>query len=396
MLIFRGRAAALRAFRAILANDLALPCAPVLGSVCSLAHFARDGAQERSMIHQQHAGMPKIAQRCVHPGLGGIAADCSPLMRDSMAEGRGGRLDSLPLMRDSIAGGWGCRLGSHGRRMGTSAGGGEEKGKDERGGDGAKDGDKGEAKEGEGAKGRGDTVEKLLRMGVAYTTAAEEGLRRRADQLKSLLQQAVQGPEDSGRTPQKSNTSDALLEGGGIFGSVLRLLLTILSYSLSRAVASIADTTFNEEQFLEGSKDAYFMVTHLFGERDWVTLKPLVSERLFNVMQGVAADYEKQGLKYTTTAEDVRSAFVTAFSLLDLEAVRKFYPSGLEAPPDHLWLMVGVRFLSLDRSVVTRPDGVVISDDRQLREDQWTFVKGPLAKVPAGKSDLQWTLLSIG
>lgn len=116
---------------------------------------------------------------------------------------------------------------------------------------------------------------------------------------------------------------------------------------------------------------------------------------LLLLRRGVTKEYNDQGLTYSVAAEDIHSAFITAFYLLDSNAMAKFYPSGMDGGKDGVWLLVGVRIFSRDRSTVTRGGGVVVSDDLQFREDQWSFVRGPLGKMPVDKTDQQWTLLSI-
>lgn len=121
----------------------------------------------------------------------------------------------------------------------------------------------------------------------------------------------------------------------------------------------------------------------------------MVSEKLFKVLKSVTDDYESQGLIYSIAAEDIQSAFITGFYLLNSKAMAKFNPSCVDSRKGSVWVMVDVRILSRDRTVVTRQGGVVVTDNSEFRSDRWTFVRGPVDKLPVERSEQQWTLLSI-
>ena len=45
------------------------------------------------------------------------------------------------------------------------------------------------------------------------------------------------------------------------------------------------ERSFSASEFLEGAKDAYFIMHQLISEQDWETLRPMVSAKLLDALR---------------------------------------------------------------------------------------------------------------
>ncbi|GMH39130.1 hypothetical protein BSKO_07028 [Bryopsis sp. KO-2023] len=197
--------------------------------------------------------------------------------------------------------------------------------------------------------------------------------------------------------------SPSLYWADDAFGGFIRAMAKGLSWTQSKLIRRFVDDSFSESDFLEGCKDANHMVNQLFGENDWESLKPMVSQKLGMAFRAVGDEFKKQGLSFSMTTENVKDAFIQGFHICESRNLQRFDNSlfkdeDREDDMGHYWLMVAVRMLSKDRFQVSKDDGDLVSDTLHQRTDTWTFVRGPFTALPMEKHesrDMEWTLLSV-
>lgn len=176
-------------------------------------------------------------------------------------------------------------------------------------------------------------------------------------------------------------------------------LLRRLGTGLADLMHNQVETDFELDEFLEGAKDAYYMVHQLMGEGDFASLKPMVSSKLLNALKLTGKDYGDSGLSWRTEIEGDVEAYLTTLELWSAEKV-KDYDEELAAPgleENRDFVVIKVAFKGCLRTIVTRiEDGHIVEDVTDWRQHLWRFITGPLpADVPVKSLETGWTLLDI-
>jgi len=140
-------------------------------------------------------------------------------------------------------------------------------------------------------------------------------------------------------------------------------------FSLATGLAQIkgVDPSFDEKAFLQGARAAFGMIVGAYAQGDTATLRPLLSD---DVYDSFAAEIRRRlaaGEKHETRIERIKDADV------------------IEARVDGRTARVTVKFAS-DQIIVSRgADGTVLDGDPdRLMEiiDIWTFARNPRARDP--------------
>jgi predicted lipid-binding transport protein (Tim44 family) len=132
------------------------------------------------------------------------------------------------------------------------------------------------------------------------------------------------------------------------------------------------DPSFNEAEFLEGAKIAYGMIIEAYANSDTGTLRPLLSDELYDSFSEAIRERDAAGEQQETNVHAVRQAEIT------------------DARVEGRTAYITVRFESEQTSVTRDANGAVIDGDPDKRVDAvdiWTFARNLRA------SDPNWTLV---
>jgi predicted lipid-binding transport protein (Tim44 family) len=135
----------------------------------------------------------------------------------------------------------------------------------------------------------------------------------------------------------------------------------------------LADRSFEKEHFLKGARAAYETILIAFAANDRVTLKPLLSEEVFNAFESVMRRREGAGEKATLT--------LVGFSDV------KIIAAGLKGNMAEITLAFGAQLISATANAA----GVVIDGDATSVHDitdVWTFARDVRLRDP------NWTLVA--
>ena len=138
-----------------------------------------------------------------------------------------------------------------------------------------------------------------------------------------------------------------------------------------------AEPSFSVGGFLQGARGAYEMILMGFEKGDLASIKPFLSEDVYDAFAQVVEQREKQGLT-------VEGEFV---------GVREMALHAAEFDPNTREGEVSVRFVGeLTHVVRDRAGDIVEGDERQVKrqKDIWTF-----ARV-MGSDDPNWQLVATG
>lgn len=133
------------------------------------------------------------------------------------------------------------------------------------------------------------------------------------------------------------------------------------------AQIKIADPSFDERDFAEGAKAAFAMIVEAFAQGDTATLRPLLSDELYDEFS--TAIRERLSAKETleTTLEDFRKAEI------------------VDARMEGRTAFVTVTFVSEQSNVTRDARGDVVDgdpDDTEEIVDIWTFARNTRAQDP--------------
>jgi predicted lipid-binding transport protein (Tim44 family) len=145
-------------------------------------------------------------------------------------------------------------------------------------------------------------------------------------------------------------------------------------YSLAAGIAQIQanDTTFDEKSFLQGAKAAFGMIVTAFAQGDTPTLRPLLSDDVYDNFAAAIRSRQAAGESLETRVVDIRDA--------DL----------IEARMEGRTAFVTIKFISEQINVTRNSAGAVIDGDPdQPLEvvDIWTFARNTRSRNP------NWTLI---
>ena len=130
---------------------------------------------------------------------------------------------------------------------------------------------------------------------------------------------------------------------------------------------SLADRSFDKDQFLKGARAAYEMVLTAFAKGDRATLKPLLSEEVFAAFDTVIAGREAAG----------HTATLTLVGFSDV----KIIAAALKSDVAEITLAFSARLIS----ATTDKDGKVIEGDASAVNDVtdvWSFTREVRSRDP--------------
>lgn len=174
-----------------------------------------------------------------------------------------------------------------------------------------------------------------------------------------------------------------------------------------KALSKVVERQFNEQEFLDSAKDAYWIVSKLFNDKEYETLSGMLSQKLLVAFKETHEHYEKSGLEFRLVEQDVQDALVVSvmpmrraeMAVLDPEAVAAapsvpedaWEGGGTMAAAQQLqrqlamnpfraaWLVISVEFRG-KQTIETRAisTGKVKSVLEDQRRHTWRFARGPL------------------
>lgn len=139
--------------------------------------------------------------------------------------------------------------------------------------------------------------------------------------------------------------------------------------SLAAALAQIrsADPSFDEKVFLQGASAAFTMVVEAFARADTATLRPLLSDDVYDNFAGAIRERQTAGETLETRIDRIRDADV------------------VEARLDGRTAFVTVKFVSDQMNVTRGADGAVVDGDADKVvevTDIWTFARNIRSRDP--------------
>jgi predicted lipid-binding transport protein (Tim44 family) len=145
-------------------------------------------------------------------------------------------------------------------------------------------------------------------------------------------------------------------------------------YSLAAGIGQIqaSDPTFDEKGFLQGAKAAFGMIVTAFAQGDTPTLRPLLSDDVYDNFAAAIRSRQSSGETLETKVVNVRDA--------DL----------IEARMDGRTAFVSVKFISEQINVTRDQAGTIIDGDPDHPlevVDIWTFARNTRSRNP------NWTLI---
>jgi predicted lipid-binding transport protein (Tim44 family) len=135
------------------------------------------------------------------------------------------------------------------------------------------------------------------------------------------------------------------------------------------------DPSFDEKHFLQGARGAFQMIVEAFAAGDTATLRPLLSDEVYDRFAGVIRERQAAGEVWETRVLGVKDADVIAAKL------------------DGRTVYLTVQFLSDQSTVVRNAAGEPIEGDPKAVEevtDSWTFARDTRARDP------NWLLVGTG
>ncbi|KAK9820094.1 hypothetical protein WJX72_006065 [[Myrmecia] bisecta] len=272
----------------------------------------------------------------------------------------------------------------------------------------------------------GDTSTSQAEESAAQATAKAQAEAAQAANPWVLLEKLQKDAGLPSFKPLVLNLHDA----APIWASAGRWVLGRLSSALHR---TYIETEFNDEEFLEGCQDAYYMVQQLFGAGDFEELKPMVASSVLKAFREVHEEYAAHKLKFSLQVEEVTGAALEDISWWPRQKMAERHDEvSTEAPlgavgsagdsgPDvgagaaaataplpgqkvrakskyyDMWLVMGVRFTGRTKSTTVDETGKVLSETIDNRSHRWQFAKGPLPTyLPVITLDMPWVVVNVG
>lgn len=121
---------------------------------------------------------------------------------------------------------------------------------------------------------------------------------------------------------------------------------------------SIADKSFDVENFLGGAKKAFEIIVRAFASADRDTLKDLLAESVYDAFESVIAEREKKGHEAETTIHSIDRADIIAAKIKGTEA------------------MITVRFTATESHIIRDKDGKAVYGNSKRKDsftDVWVF-----------------------
>jgi predicted lipid-binding transport protein (Tim44 family) len=144
--------------------------------------------------------------------------------------------------------------------------------------------------------------------------------------------------------------------------------------SLADNIAAVraADPTFDEKTFVQGARAAFGMIVTAFAEGDTATLRPLLSDEVYDNFAGAIRERQRRGETLETRIVEIRDV-----DLVD---------AGLEGRN----ALVTIKFVSDQVNVTRDAQGTVLDGDPEHAlevVDIWTFARNTRSRDP------NWTLI---
>ena len=177
---------------------------------------------------------------------------------------------------------------------------------------------------------------------------------------------------------------------------------------------------FDLNHFLEGAKDAFWIVHRLIGQEDYATLKTMVSKKLADAVETTGAEYRAGGLIWRTEIDgdtggmtgegEVTGPIIDAqlrrITLWNRDQIAEYdeeqaalQPENVDALtfPSGRWLILYVQYHVKQNTIITREeDGQVVAKLTDKRPALWTFASGPLPEgLPVQNLDTPFWLLKF-
>ena len=175
------------------------------------------------------------------------------------------------------------------------------------------------------------------------------------------------------------------------------------------------ETGFEKEEFLEGSKDAFYMVTKLGNTHEYKDLKPMMSDTLYQASRIIFEEYKAKSLSYIPRIDmskgDIQ-ARICGIQFLDSSDMEKHTADALSAqvenPDSELagkWLVLAVEFKTTcivevhgrehGRGVDgAKTEEATLSTVVDSSPRIWKFFTGPLPNgLPVRYLDTPWRVL---
>ncbi|ATG48390.1 Tim44/TimA family putative adaptor protein [Celeribacter ethanolicus] len=137
------------------------------------------------------------------------------------------------------------------------------------------------------------------------------------------------------------------------------------------------EPSFNVAEFLSGARGAYEMILMAFEHDDLDSIKPFLSEDVYEAFASVVADRQAKGLT-------IDSQFIGLREIQIIDA-------DLDRATDEA--EIKIRFVGETTSVVRNAEGEVVEGDPQAvkrQKDIWTFARH------LGSADPNWQLVATG
>lgn len=128
-----------------------------------------------------------------------------------------------------------------------------------------------------------------------------------------------------------------------------------------------ADPSFDEKTFVNGARSAFTMIVEAFSHGDRATLRPLLSDAVYNGFAGAITEREKTGETLETRIERIQDADV------------------VDARLDDTRVYLTVRFVTEQINITRDKAGTVLDGDPAAPAeviDEWTFSRDVRSRDP--------------
>lgn len=145
--------------------------------------------------------------------------------------------------------------------------------------------------------------------------------------------------------------------------------------STNERVLRQADPAFDEAEYLSGARSAYEMIVEAFASGDLRSIRPFISEGVYDAFKGAVVARDEAGHK-----ADVKFVGIEHAALID-------------AQTDDTWMTAVTEFTSNQVRVTRDGDGNVVDGDPNridLVKDRWTFQRKRSSRNP------NWVLVATG
>ena len=183
-------------------------------------------------------------------------------------------------------------------------------------------------------------------------------------------------PEQQEKKPAKSQPQFEVIEGG-LDRDIIDHVKEGSAVAKSLGLMKEADPSFSVGEFLQGARGAYEMILMAFERGDMDSIKPFVSDEVFDTFSEVVSAREQQGITIKANFIGVRETKLTKAKFLKTKSLGE----------------VSVRFIGEITSVVHDKAGEIIEgspNEVKRQKDVWTFAR------TMDSNDPNWKLVATG